>query len=119
MRDGAILLVLRGKNPYINHWTLPGGTVSWGEPLVEALRREVMEETGLEVIVKELAGHLEFISDDGSHHYVILDYLVEVVGGGLRAGDDVTDARWIPLTEVARLQTTPRLTDFLQEFGVM
>lgn len=119
VRAGTILLVRRGKPPYVGHWTLPGGTVSWGEPLADALCREVMEETGLEVTVKDLAGHLESISDDGSHHYVILDYRVEVIGGDLRAAGDVTEARWVPLEEVSTLQTTPRLVPFLQEFGVM
>jgi 8-oxo-dGTP diphosphatase len=46
-RDGRILLVRRARAPGLGLWSLPGGRVEFGEPLEIALRREVMEETGL------------------------------------------------------------------------
>lgn len=119
VRDGAVLLIRRGKQPYLGHWTLPGGSVIWGEPLKESLKREMLEETGLEVKVGELAGHLEAIDAKGDHHFVILDYHIEVLGGDLVAGDDASEARWVPLAEVSTLQTTPRLIEALKDYGVI
>jgi len=60
-RRGAILLVERGGHPLKGYWSLPGGLVETGESLDEAVRREILEETGLTVTGKELL--LEYYSD--------------------------------------------------------
>lgn len=116
--DGAILLILRGQPPSKGAWSLPGGRVEWGEPMAEALRREVLEETGLVVAVGQVAGVVERIHPDEGFHYVIVDYHVQVTGGRLQAGGDVTDARWVPLGEIGRLPLAPGLVGALRDFGV-
>jgi ADP-ribose pyrophosphatase YjhB (NUDIX family) len=116
--DGALLLVRRGKAPALGRWSLPGGRVDWGETLPDALRREVAEETGLEVVPGELAGLVERIHLDEGFHYVILDYHVTVTGGTLRPGSDVTDARWVLPSEVALLELSDGLLEALRDFGL-
>jgi ADP-ribose pyrophosphatase YjhB (NUDIX family) len=116
--DGALLLVRRGKAPALGRWSLPGGRVDWGETLRDALRREVAEETGLEVVPGELAGLVERIHLDEGFHYVILDYHVTVTGGTLRPGSDVTDARWVLPSEVALLEVSDGLLEALRDFGL-
>ena len=91
--DGPnILLCRRGKEPYLGYWSLPGGAVELGEPVVEALLREVREETGLEVSIVRLAEIYERIAPDAEgrteYHFVLLDYLCRVESGKLKAGDD-------------------------------
>lgn len=117
VRDGSILLILRGQAPSKGRWSLPGGRLEWGETLVEAVRREVREETGLDVEVGALAGMVERIYPP-EFHYVILDYFATVSGGHLRPGGDVTDARWVPLAEVAALPLADRLLEALRDFGL-
>ncbi len=97
--DGPrVLLVKRGKEPLKDYWSLPGGAVEAGETLEEALRREVLEETGLivkiirlgdifERIMPDLAGRIEY-------HYVLMDYVCEIAGGELQPGSDSADVRW-------------------------
>jgi ADP-ribose pyrophosphatase YjhB (NUDIX family) len=116
--DGALLLVRRGKAPALGRWSVPGGRVEWGETLLDALRREVAEETGLEVAPGELAGLVERIHLDEGFHYVILDYHVTVTGGTLRPGSDVTDARWVLPSEVALLELSDGLLEALRDFGL-
>ena len=127
MQDGAILLIRRGQPPAEGRWSLPGGRVEWGESLGDALRREVEEETGLQVEAGRLAGVVERIHrDEGlppghpekGFHYVILDYFVTVTGGDLRPGGDVTAARWVRLAEIAELPLSNGLLEALEEFGV-
>ena len=116
-RDGAVLLVRRGQPPSQGLWSVPGGRVEWAEPLAEAVRREVAEETGLEVEVGEVAGVVERMQE--GFHYVIVDYFVTVLGGTLRAGGDVRDARWVPEAEVTALPLAPGLAEALRDFGVL
>lgn len=118
VRDGSILLIRRGQPPSEGRWSLPGGRVEWGESLAEAVAREVLEETGVEVAVEGLAGVVErrYLPD---FHYVILDYHVTAGGGRPRPGGDVTDARWVPLAELAALPLADRLLEALGGFGVL
>jgi 8-oxo-dGTP diphosphatase len=116
-QDGSILLVRRGTPPSEGLWSVPGGKVEWGEPLAEAVRREVLEETGLDVEVGPVAGVVERI--DEGFHYVIVDYFVRVLGGTLEAGGDVRDARWVPEAEIESLPLAPGLADTLREFGTL
>lgn len=95
---GRVLLVCRGREPMKGHWTLPGGVLELGESLVDGVKREVAEETGLEVEPIELIELLDRIHRDGErvrYHYVIADYLCRITGGELRAASDADAVRWV------------------------
>src|SRR3712207_6371492 len=90
IHNDALLMVQRASDPGKGLWSLPGGRVEHGEYLADALKREVLEETGLEVEVGKLAGILEVPGPD--LHYVILDYhAVPTNGTDARAGTDASD----------------------------
>lgn len=115
--DGTLLLVQRGNEPGRGKWSVPGGRVEPGEQLRQAVVREVREETGLAVIVGDLAGWVERIGAD--YHLVILDFFAGPVERrrDLTAGDDAADARWVPFAEVASLDLVDGLLDFLRQVG--
>lgn len=96
MDQGRVLLVKRGRDPGKGLWAVPGGKVRRGEPIAEAARREVLEETGLEVEVGEVIWVGEHLSEQ--HHIVLIDFAGTVTGGTLRAADDAEDARWVELS---------------------
>jgi 8-oxo-dGTP diphosphatase len=104
---GEVLLVRRGQPPRLAEWSIPGGKVEWGETVQHALHREVREETGLEVEILGLIDVVDSIStsdnDASGLHYVLLDFAARSNGSGLRAGDDVSEARWV---------TPDRLADY-------
>lgn len=117
MKDGALLMVRRARDPARGLWSLPGGRVERGERIVDAIKREVKEETGIDVHVGALAGVFEVL--DG-RHYVIVDHFVEPSGfTEPTAGSDASDARWVPLDEIADLRCTPRLVETLTEWRVL
>ncbi|MCC6005819.1 MAG: NUDIX domain-containing protein [Thermofilum sp.] len=84
VRDGRVLLLRRRFSPARGGWWFPGGRVRWGEGFLDALRREVLEETGLEVRLNEEHSEYGFfdVLPGGLHRY-----LLEVVrGSGWRRG---------------------------------
>ncbi len=98
LRPGAAMLVRRGKPPNAGAWTLPGGAQELGETAEAAARRELREESGLEVGRLLLAANVDSIHRDPDgrvrYHYTIIDFAALWVSGTPTAGDDVTDATW-------------------------
>jgi 8-oxo-dGTP diphosphatase len=112
--NGRVLLVRRGAPPLAGQWSIPGGMLESGETLLEGVRRELAEETGVEVRVLDLIEVFERIDLDGAgrtrYHYVVLDYLCEAIRGEAQAGSDVTDAAWVAASELAPYELTPTAT---------
>ena len=103
--DEKVLIVKRGHEPRKGEWSLPGGIVELGETLVEACKRELKEETGLDVDVGEVVEVFDRVHRrDGriQYHFVIVDYLCRPIGGTLSAADDAEDAAWVAADEIER-----------------
>ena len=116
---GRVLLIQRGQPPAEGSWSIPGGRIEFGESMVAACQRELREETGLEVEVGEVAVVVDRMHTEGPpehrYHYVIVDFLVTVVGGTLAPADDVRDARWLDQAELERLPLTEGLRPALDQ----
>ena len=96
--NGRALLIRRASPPLKNQWSIPGGLLEVGETLREGVRRELLEETAIEVRVLELVEVFERIRLDSSgkakHHFVVLDYLCEALRGEASAGSDASEVAW-------------------------
>lgn len=119
IRDGRVLVARRARGPALGVWTLPGGVVEAGETLTEALKREIMEETGMTVEPVTLAGHREvLVRDDGgrlSRHFVIMCFATRWVAGEPQLNDELDDARWLRPEELSGLRTTEGLAGIIAE----
>lgn len=114
LRDGKVLVVRRARKPALNLYTLPGGVVEAGEPLTEALIREVSEETALSIAPVALAGHREAIMRDAQgrveRHFVILCFACRWLAGEPVLNEELDDARWLEPAALAGLTTTEGLS---------
>lgn len=108
---GRLLLIQRGREPGKGLWAVPGGKVEWGEQMREAARREVEEETGLEVQVGEVVWVGEVIEDE--HHIVLIDFAGRVTGGELVASDDADAVMWVAIDEAAKMPLTTTMHDLV------
>jgi len=74
-RDGKILLTRRANNPKGSLWTFPGGRIEFEETIAEALKREILEETGLTIEIAGSAGVREMLHKQSGHgHFIILPF---------------------------------------------
>ena len=117
IRDGKVLVVRRARKPALGIYTLPGGGVETGETLMQAVTREVHEETSLIVGPVALAGHREAIARDAQgrveQHFVILCFAARWLSGEPILNEELDDARWLDPAELSGLHTTEGLAEIV------
>ena len=117
VRDGKVLVVRRARQPALGIYTLPGGGVETGETLMQAVTREVREETSLDIEPVALAGHREAIVRDAQgrveRHFVILCFAARWRSGEPVLNEELDDARWLAPAELAGLRTTEGLAEIV------
>lgn len=103
-RKGRVLLVRRGRPPYLGHWALPGGFCEWKETTEKCCAREALEETGLTVRVGELRGVYSKPDRDPRGHNITVVYAASPVRGRAKGGDDAAEARWFTPRDLKKLR---------------
>ncbi|HET8855955.1 MAG TPA: NUDIX hydrolase [Nitrososphaeraceae archaeon] len=96
----SILLVKRSKDPFKNQFALPGGFVNEGETIEEAIKREVYEETSLEVHPIDILGVYSDPKRDPRGHMMTVVFIVLIIKGNPNAGDDAKEISWIPIQKI-------------------
>lgn len=106
--NGKILMIKRKNEPESGKWTIPGGAINIGEKIKDGLKREILEETGVNVDVKNLIDVTEKIAKDNhgviKYHYVIVDYLCEYVSGEIKASSDAQEVRLISYDDIDKYE---------------
>jgi 8-oxo-dGTP diphosphatase len=116
-RNDKLLIVRRAHPPAAGLYTLPGGVVELGETLIETVRREVREETNLEIEPLMLAGYRDVIVRDADgrveRHFVVLPFAARWLAGEITLNEELAEARWLIPSEVSRLATTEGLAEIV------
>ncbi len=117
VKDGKVLLVQHQKYGK-KYWLLPGGGVHYGETLADAARREVLEETGLEVDIGELIFISESIPPDNHRHVINYYFKAKLNGGDLMVGDDkhLFDVQWHLIEDLPHLVIYPNVINDLMNW---
>jgi 8-oxo-dGTP diphosphatase len=112
--NGRVLLARRAKEPFKGRWDIPGGFLEAGEHPIDGLRRELLEETGLEVEPQEFLGVWmdRYGGESTAEATLNLYWTARVESGEARAADDVDDLRWfepgeLPAPDELAFQNVP------------
>ena len=100
-RGDEVLLIKRAKPPVSDRWSIPGGAQEIGETVREAARREVAEETGVEIEIVGLVDVVDGITRDpdgrARYHYTLVDFAARWLSGEALAASDAAAVRWVSL----------------------
>jgi len=111
-------VLLLKSHKWNNEYVIPGGHVEWGEVMEEALRREILEETGLEIYDLELVGLKENIYSAGfqeQKHFVFVDFACRTDSSQVILNEEAEEYIWISLTEIDHYELNKLTRALLKE----
>ncbi|OMI26604.1 DNA mismatch repair protein MutT [Bacillus haynesii] len=102
--DDKVLMIKENKPAAINKWNFPSGRIEYGEDILYSARREVKEETGLDVNLIAATGVYNFISST-KNQVILFHFIGEVTGGSLKLEEDeILDSKWIKVSDLATFE---------------
>ena len=111
VHEGRLLMIQRATEPSKGEWSFPGGHVELGETVLEAIRREVQEEVGLEIEPERVFQVYDWIVRDGDgrlqFHYLVNYVRCRYLSGEPRASSDASAVRWVTTLGLEELQMHP------------
>ncbi len=102
IEENKVLLIKRAGEPFKGEWAIPGGRIEDDETAEDCLKREMKEETGLDVEEIRFTGLYTDPNRD-PRQVIAACYLVKRTGGTLKAGDDAAEAAWFGLNDLPPL----------------
>lgn len=117
VEDGKLLVINKNAGPYENRYDVPGGSLEEGETLSEAMKREFLEETGLEIEIEKNIGVIDFIlpwiwKEFTDVHHIAVYYSVRKISGNIKIpeqfdGQDSLGAVWVSEKDVSLDNASP------------
>ncbi|MCY8402546.1 NUDIX hydrolase [Bacillus sonorensis] len=102
--DDKVLIIRENKPASVNKWNFPGGRIEYGEDILYSARREVKEETGLDVNLIATTGIYNFISST-NNQVILFHFIGEVTGGSLNLEEDeISDSKWIKANDLVTFE---------------
>jgi ADP-ribose pyrophosphatase YjhB (NUDIX family) len=118
-RDNKFLLVKEVIEDGKEYWLVPGGKVEYGETLASALKREIKEETNLDIEIKKLAGFQEAIHTNHGYHTVIFFYHAQPKSKKITLEKNIVDAKFFSAKEIKKLNLPDSNEKFLKKAKII
>ncbi len=114
-KENKILLVKEVLEDFEEHWIFPGGGVDFGETITDAAKREIKEEIGLDINIKEFLGFREAIFPKYNYHTVIFFFVGEPLNHKMKKSNKILDAKYFSLEEIKNLKLVKSAEWILEE----
>lgn len=103
---------------YGNIWAMPGGTIEFGETIEDALKREIKEETNLNIEIEKFLGYKNYIKDD--RHWISFHFLTQSLSDDFKINelDKIAEMRWFSIDEIPE-NISPFSKEYLTELGYL
>ena len=118
-KDGKFLLTKEVLESGKEYWIVPGGGLEFGESLDNAVKREIKEETNLDIEIKEFAGFQEAIVPQYNYHTVIFFYRALSKNESLLLEDNILEARFFTKEEIKNLNLVDSSRRFLERIEII
>ena len=113
--DNKILLCKSHK--WSNKYVIPGGHIELGEKMEQALKREILEETGLEIYDIKLISLKDSIYNNSFHekkHYIFIDYICKTDSYDVVLNDEAQEYEWVDLEDIVKIKREVFLSNYLK-----
>ncbi|MFH1096206.1 MAG: NUDIX hydrolase [Candidatus Desantisbacteria bacterium] len=112
------ILMIQHKKDDKKYWLLPGGRIEYGETIIQAIKRELIEETGVEISVGKLMFVSDAIPEDNNRHILNMFFEAEIVGGEIRLGDEeiLNAVEFIDIDKIDELIIYPLIKEELKQY---
>lgn len=112
--EAEVLIIKENKPTAVEKWNFPSGRIEYGEDILYSARREVKEETGLDVKLIGTTGVYNFISST-NNQVILFHFIGEVTGGSVNLEEDeISDSKWIKVSDLVKIEN-----EDLREPGVL
>jgi 8-oxo-dGTP diphosphatase len=115
----GLLLTRRDKDPAKGLWSIPGGVVEVGETKEQAILREVEEETGIKVEVREMIGTYDLIIKDSQdrikYHYLLIHFLTRALSSTIRPESPKVEVRWFKINQLPEKEIPPQILSLIRD----
>lgn len=117
-RDNGEIFLMRSRK-WADKWVIPGGHVEFGEKAEDAARREIKEETGMDISDVEFSGMMDGIFPPEFHkrrHFVYLHFIARKASGEVNLNDEAEEYKWVLPQDALKLDLVASVRDMIEEY---
>ncbi len=114
-KNGKVLITKRNVSPFKNNFVIPGGKLDEGECLEDCLKREIFEETGLEIVKENFFDYYEVVLPN--RYYLVMYFICKIKNFNLNINnEEISEYRWVSKSDFYKFNLAPGTKKILEKY---